>query len=885
MPRPQRAAPPRPRAARRLLGGLVLLLCAGAAAGEVVGDAVDEAVGEVVADAVGATAGEAADEPAGEAWERFRVATERPGVYAVRFEELAAAGLAAGELPSSALALSNRGAPVAIWIDDGGDGRFGPGDRLEFVAERLPGTEAYYHEYSPWNVYWLALEPGGGARMVELPAAAPTAPTAPQPSPWRRTVHLERDRLLVRLGAEDLGGSVEPELWFWQKLTHVDREPLEVPLELPGLAAAGGATVSLAAGFRALSSQPDDARSALPDHQVDLALTSRRLEPATWDGKAEHVARPAAVAARHFEGAAPALALSVPRRKPEGSEDPLVDVVMLNWIEVDYPHDGGVGGEQVQLRAPSEGAGPAGPAGRAVGPVVVSLAGGELVAYGASGTRIALPEPAPGPRTIGGPPEPSHWLVPAGALYSVARIERDRPSTLRAPGRRADYLILAHATLLDEARRLADFHRERGLAVELVDVQDVYDEFGHGIVHPRAVKAFIAWAWEHWTPPRPRYVLLVGDASWDTKNAEAGEDPGSQDRNLIPTYDFPTREGHAASDNWFVAVGDDDVTPELAIGRFPLVTPEELRGVVDKTIRYAARPPVGPWRRRLLWITNEWEWLQDHSIAIDEELLPTGLAGGRIFPASDEATNEHHQAQLSQAFDDGQLLVHFAGHGGRFIWRTAPRNLGAKNPDLFTLEHVEALAPNDRLPVVFSVTCHSGPFDHPTADSIAETFLRLPDRGAIAVISAAWRTSAASVRLSRAMMLEFAKGGPIGDAFLRAKHRLDIDDLIATYNLFADPATPLALPAGKVDLKLEEAGPTRRLTGTLDTPTFHGNAIVELLDEKGTVLASEELTVDSHRWEVELPIQPAERWVRAYLWSEELGIDALGALELRSPEP
>jgi hypothetical protein len=338
------------------------------------------------------------------------------------------------------------------------------------------------------------------------------------------------------------------------------------------------------------------------------------------------------------------------------------------------------------------------------------------VAYGASGTRAALNGTSGRRRTIDGPLETSYWLVPEGALYSVAKVARDRPSSLRT-ARQADYLILSHASLLGEARRLADFHRGRGLAVELVDVQDVYDEFGHGIVHPRAIKDFVTWAWQRWAPPAPRYVLLVGDASWDTKNAEAddaryanwvdrqllapggfrakeiptygaGAAPG--DRNLIPTRDFHTNEGHAASDNWFVAVEGDDLLPELAIGRLPVFTPEELAGVIDKTIRYAASPPIGPWRRRVLWITNEWEWLQDRTAETDEAIRPTGLAGRRIFPSSEEETNEHHQAQLTDAFNKGQLFVHFAGHGGRFIWRTAPRDLGSKNHDLFTLEHVEA---------------------------------------------------------------------------------------------------------------------------------------------------------------------------------------------------
>ena len=57
------------------------------------------------------------------------------------------------------------------------------------------------------------------------------------------------------------------------------------------------------------------------------------------------------------------------------------------------------------------------------------------------------------------------------------------------------------------------------------------------------------------------------------------------------------------------------------------------------------------------------------------------------------------------------------------------------------MKHLDTLADNDRLPVVLSLTCYSAPFDHPTADSIGEKFLRIPERGAIAVFAASWRNS------------------------------------------------------------------------------------------------------------------------------------------------
>ena len=287
-------------------------------------------------------------------------------------------------------------------------------------------------------------------------------------------------------------------------------------------------------------------------------------------------------------------------------------------------------------------------------------------------------------------------------------------------------------------------------------MNDIYDEFNYGILHPRAIRSFIQYAHSHWTAPAPRFVLLVGDASWDTKNstaqdanypdwtyrphhqaqfiknsstpypdlaahADSNRHNLSNRRNLIPTWNYNSYEGHAASDNWFVAVDDTDFRPNLAIGRFPVTDPAEVTAIVEKTIRYADQPEVGPWRRNMLWITNEHKGFQvqtDQLVAMTQE---RGFDPLKIYPQPTEGDNVHHQARLRQAFDEGQLLVHFIGHGGRYIWRTGPPDF-RKNHDLFTLDDLDQLAPTSRLPIVLSMTCYSAPFDHPTADSIGEKF-------------------------------------------------------------------------------------------------------------------------------------------------------------------
>ena len=224
-------------------------------------------------------------------------------------------------------------------------------------------------------------------------------------------------------------------------------------------------------------------------------------------------------------------------------------------------------------------------------------------------------------------------MVGEGGLLSPLGVFRDEPSRLKTALRQADYVMVAHERLKKALEPLAAFHRARGLKVAVVDIQDVYDEFNHGILHPRALRDFLSYAYHKWKRPAPRYVLLVGDASLGREERAGGRGalPGGDllarprhrssrastsipyandaklnHRNLVPTWSYLTYDGHAAGDNYFVSVDGDDDLPDMAIGRFTAVNADEVTAIVEKTIRYAKdEDEWGPWRRRMLLITSE----------------------------------------------------------------------------------------------------------------------------------------------------------------------------------------------------------------------------------------------------------------------------------------
>src|SRR5665213_974916 len=174
----------------------------------------------------------------------------------------------------------------------------------------------------------------------------------------------------------------------------------------------------------------------------------------------------------------------------------------------------------------------------------------------------------------------------ARALYAFTEsqvgvpvsVTANRPSTWAAsPG--AEMVILSNAQFIGAVAPLAARRTSEGWSVDVIDLQDVYDEFGAGDETVVAVRDFLHFAHQNWSVP-PRFVLLVGDASFDPRNFL-----GLGDFDFAPTKLIDTSEMETASDDWFVDWNSDGV-PDIAIGRFSVRTVAEATTMVGKVLAY-----------------------------------------------------------------------------------------------------------------------------------------------------------------------------------------------------------------------------------------------------------------------------------------------------------
>ncbi|MBL4673603.1 MAG: hypothetical protein JKX81_15185, partial [Arenicella sp.] len=149
---------------------------------------------------------------------------------------------------------------------------------------------------------------------------------------------------------------------------------------------------------------------------------------------------------------------------------------------------------------------------------------------------------------------------------------------------RAEYLIIAHPSLIGEQLDELVTIRSEDYLVKVVDVNQVYAQYGNYNFGSQGIDAYIKHAVANMNT---RYVVLVGNDTYDYKNFRFDS------KSLIPTKYVETvigglRISQTASDASYGDVNDDGV-PDVAIGRIGARTKIEVGYVVNKIKAYRAR--------------------------------------------------------------------------------------------------------------------------------------------------------------------------------------------------------------------------------------------------------------------------------------------------------
>ena len=372
--------------------------------------------------------------------------------------------------------------------------------------------------------------------------------------------------------------------------------------------------------------------------------------------------------------------------------------------------------------------------------------------------------------------------VPSGGERSLMAFTEDkikRPAGIAANlasswhelSQGAEVIIIGHRDLFESVRFLKELREQQGWSVVLVDVEDLYDEFNFGAKSPWALKDFLAQAYAYWNP-QPRFVVLVGDTSYDPRNYL-----GFGEFDLVPTKFVDTKYLKTASDDWFVDFNDDEL-PEMAVGRLPVESAEEAAAVVSKIISYEGAS--GLMNEALLVADiNDFFNFEGASGEVGS-LFPGNITVSEVFRGQSPTA----RSDLLDSLNQGQLLVNYIGHGSAKIWKG----------NLLTSLDAWNLTNSPYLPFLVSMTCLNGFFQDPYIESLAETFLKAERGGAVAVWSSSGLTDPEGQVVMNKELIKLlfnGQGLTIGEAIMRAKQVVTDADVRKTWILFGDPTLRL----------------------------------------------------------------------------------------------
>lgn len=397
-------------------------------------------------------------------------------------------------------------------------------------------------------------------------------------------------------------------------------------------------------------------------------------------------------------------------------------------------------------------------------------------------------------------------------VLEINEFEKVNLAQLREKSHQADYLIITPFQFQNAANTLKSLRENIDtLKVEVVDIADIFNEFGWGLPDPIAIRDFLSFVYENTTQP-PQYVLLLGHGHYDYKNNLDDSGP-----NWIPTYqNLETNStSSVCSDDIFACVQGDDAFLDMSIGRIPARTVEEAEQFIRKICQYGAHKTNGNWQNQIVMVA-------------DDEFVSGGTDGGELFHTGDCETisnlfPKHFDQQkiylvnypavqsasisgitkpkanqdLIHCLNEGVLLCNMIGHSNETQFA---------HEKIFSISREIPLIQNyEKLPFLIVASCAFGLYDTPANRHIIEELLFHPAGGIIASFASA-RVAFPDLNAKlNQYLVQFLFPSDttvrrLGDATRLAKNEVSGMNS-SKYHLLGDPALVLNAPSSRISIQ------------------------------------------------------------------------------------
>ncbi len=667
--------------------------------------------------------------------------TDSEGVYEVSHQQLLdETGLDLTGEPIDRIALINQGQPVQLHLrgSDNDKSVFGAGASFRFIAEKLDTL------YTSTNIYTLRLDSEQNARIesqnIPLNTRLPYA-----------TSYLE-SKMYAPQTAYTFVSPDSKDPYYAKRILALGKPASEtVSLMLDDMVP-GGNTGTTQPEMIVKVWGGSDLKGTLDDHNVRIKLNGLDVMEGTFDGFSEKEMQ---ATVSNVQLGQNTVRLDLPL--DHGYE---YEAVNLNSVELKYPRAFVAQSDALSFTSKDRNFRVTGFNSDDISVYRSSTEGGsvtQLIGADVGGSCNASVPRCTIRFTSGSGAANYHVVTPNSvkqATFSYLPVSKDIRSG------EAQYLIITHPDFLAEDNETdllgalsQSLQTDSGFAsVDIVDVEQIYAQFGDHVFDPQAIRDYIKFSHEN---RDTQTVLLVGGDIYDYKGFE-----NKDARSFIPSIYVATDDliNFAPVDAKYVDFNNDQ-TPQMPIGRLPVRSMNELKILIDKRTAYINRP----YGQRALFAADEFDILGQYSFKLDALSIQEDFFDGWTIDTAfldDMGVRDARQAVVSSV-NEGMSLTSFFGHSSTAQWTFSGMFNGS---DAANLSNV------DRPTIVTQWGCWNTYYVNPNEDSMGHRFLMEGNRGAVAVMGATTLTSATNEKLLARLFFErFTQGQPIGQALTDAK--------------------------------------------------------------------------------------------------------------------
>jgi len=384
--------------------------------------------------------------------------------------------------------------------------------------------------------------------------------------------------------------------------------------------------------------------------------------------------------------------------------------LLVDWFEIDYPRNLKLLDDSLYFKIPND---------VSSGLIILSI-------NNANSSNFRIYKVKPTFQVISNYSVSSSYLffadtVSPGDEYFVISNERSASPkyyytknflNLRGITQQTDYISITHPKFLNGVQNyIQTISSLFNLATSVFNVNDIYDEFSYGYPYPEAIRLFSNILYTNAQDPKPQYLTLIGDASYDYKYF-LGVTGG---KNYIPSY------GNPVSDNWY-AVWDLNAPPipQLKVGRIPINESYELDYYLAK-IENNESKAFDEWNKKYLLFSGgidpgEYTILKSANDSIVNKFIaPKPVAGNfkhfykTISPPSD--FGPYSPEEIQSAITSGGLFISYIGHSGTATWDNSINSTNQLHNSV------------DRNPLITDFGCSTNKYAEPNIICFGERFL------------------------------------------------------------------------------------------------------------------------------------------------------------------